>query len=495
MLFVAGLYLGRISAQGEAVFELLPSALAGIPPAELELQVRADAARLEELAAGMDAACERLPELRGRIQGAMTASGRKAMLASEDDDLRATYMTFLTYRSALLRLAAVYAGFEAVRDPALRARCFLVSYAAATALFESSGRLVVAFQDWDEGRRKLNEPDPRWGIAAGMFDRISAGVGSDGNGERFEEMAAWFEERAPLWREQGIWEPARMAWFEERIRRGIVSVRSADVQRHRNWLRRVVARVKDDAYTPVYAVQSQLSVWIGDTRVVARPPLISHEQIETLRTRLEPGDILLERRNFFLSNAFLPGFWPHAALYVGTAADLEALGLLEHPDVKGKLEAFRRPAADGHRHAVIEAVSEGVVFSSLEHSIHADCVAVLRPRATREQKAEAIAQAFAHQGKPYDFEFDFRTSDRLVCTEVVYRSYQGIVSFDLERVMGRDALPAVGIVRKFRRELGTPGQELDLVAFLDGRADEGRAAEGTVEEFCRSADRPREFHE
>ena len=46
--------------------------------------------------------------------------------------------------------------------------------------------------------------------------------------------------------------------------------------------------------------------------------LISNQQIQALIPSLLPGDILLARREWHLSNLGIPGFWPHAALYIGT---------------------------------------------------------------------------------------------------------------------------------------------------------------------------------
>src|SRR5205823_10567433 len=134
---------------------------------------------------------------------------------------------------------------------------------------------------------------------------------------------------------------------------------------------------------------SAVSTLIGDTKIREpreRHGLITPELVASLRPRLRPGDILIERRNWYLSNAFLPGYWPHSALYVGTAADLRALGLDADPRVAKKLAEFARPDADGGAPVFIEAVSEGVVFTSLEHSVgEADSIAVLRPKLSPAQ--------------------------------------------------------------------------------------------------------------
>lgn len=148
-----------------------------------------------------------------------------------------------------------------------------------------------------------------------------------------------------------------------------------------------------------------------------RAGLASATVVSELRQVLRPGDILLERRNWFMSNAFLPGFFPHAAIYLGDSTALAVLGVNvnDDPRVIRNWNAFLARDAAGHPHAVIEAVSEGVIFTSLEHSVgEADAVAVLRPRLTDGQRREAIARAFSHYGKPYDFEFDFFSTDRLV---------------------------------------------------------------------------------
>lgn len=245
----------------------------------------------------------------------------------------------------------------------------------------------------------------------------------------------------------------------------------------------------------VYAAQSHIAEFMGDTRIVKRPPFITVEQIEKLQVRLRPGDIILERRNWYLSNPCLPGFWPHSALYVGRIDDLIRLGVADHPAVRAHWTECQTLAPDGRPRTVIEAVSEGVILNSLTHSMHADYAAVLRPRLSDEQTATAVARAFEHLGKPYDFNFDFDDTGKLVCSQVICLAYQGMLDFPLKRILGRNTLPPVEIARKYALERPRAGRQLDFVLFLDAVAAEQRAREVDEEEFCASADRPREFVE
>ncbi len=245
----------------------------------------------------------------------------------------------------------------------------------------------------------------------------------------------------------------------------------------------------------VYSVQSGVAEYLGDTRIVSRAPFVTARQIESFESRLQPGDILLERRNWYLSNPFLPGFWPHAALYVGRLEDLKRLGIADNPAVQRHLANYLRVAPDGRAKTVIEAVSEGVLLNSLTNSMQADYVAVLRPRVGRRQVATAIVRAFANLGKPYDFNFDFADTTKLVCSQVVYLSYADAIDLPLQRVLGRNTMPANDIARKYAAEAGKANRQLDLVLFLDAVPSRGVAAESTAAEFRKSVTRPRELVE
>ncbi len=150
---------------------------------------------------------------------------------------------------------------------------------------------------------------------------------------------------------------------------------------------------------------------------------------------LEPGDIIVTRHSVALTNLFIPGFWPHAALYVGTAEQREALGV-SIPDDKRKLWTGRV--------CTLEALKDGVRLRPLSETLSVDHFAVVRPRIPAASIRQAIERGVVHEGKMYNFDFDFFSSDRLVCTEVLYRAYDGLdgIRFPLIERAGRKTFSA-----------------------------------------------------
>jgi uncharacterized protein YycO len=172
--------------------------------------------------------------------------------------------------------------------------------------------------------------------------------------------------------------------------------------------------IKGSVTKAIYTVQEWGSRLVSNIstkpRHVSQLPDTVQSQLQTI---LQPGDVFVTRKECAVTNYFLPGFWPHAAMYVG----------------------------DGK---VVESLKDGVRERTLDSPFGNDAVALIRPQLDPSSIGQAIERARTHIGKPYDFDFDFTRSDRMVCTEVVYRSYEGLggIEFPLTRRAGRETLSA-----------------------------------------------------
>jgi hypothetical protein len=385
---------------------------------------------------------------------------------------------------------------------------FPISYAAFLAGYRGALDFIACVEHNPALDTTLNEPVPELGLPANTYARLkfrflNVAIAtefaardlldqSNGDAGSAALQAAIREDSAAIWRAgrgTGVTLTAKNAW-------------------------RIFQRTTNAVWLPV---QAGVSEWMGDTKVYRSDRnLIAPEQAQTIGSRLEPGDILLERREWYLSNIGLPGYWPHAALYIGTPEerqhyfntpeihawlatekltpkDFDALLLALEP--RAYAEAITADHA-GHAPRLLEAMSEGVCFTTLEHSAGCDALAVLRPRNPKVEKARAILRAFHYSGRPYDFDFDFATDATLVCTELVYKAYEpatGFTGIRLEPIemLGRKVLPANEITRQFDAECGQPNQQFNFVLFLDGSEDSPLAAERTVEDFRQSWHRPK----
>lgn len=152
---------------------------------------------------------------------------------------------------------------------------------------------------------------------------------------------------------------------------------------------------------------------------------------EKLSATVRAGDILLEKTPFRLTDTFIPGHWGHVALWVGTEAELQSLGIWHHPVVVPHHESIRQGKG------VVEALRAGVVMNSLGHFLNIDDLAVLgQDDLTSEQRREIVLQSLRQIGKGYDFNFDVQTTDRIVCSELIYHTYLHL-DWPTDRVLGR----------------------------------------------------------
>lgn len=418
-----------------------------------------------------------------------------------------TWQRFLEYTMALDSTERYHADWWRLKGEA-REDAFLISYAAMLAKYRAALEFIRAAELNPELDKVLNDAVPELGLSAGTYAKLKL---ANLNNRIATEFAAsevtlktFTGARQPGLR-AAIKADSEYIWTAGRGKAELLTAKNA---------LNVLKRGAGAAWLPI---QAGVSEWMGDTKVyrVGRS-LVSDAQIESLKAKLLPGDVLLERREWFLSNVGLPGFWPHAALYIGTLAERQAC--FAEADVqtwvrdqgepsgdfntllqKRSAQAFTNsitPQEHDHIVRVLEAMSEGVSFTTLEHSASCDALAVLRPKLAKIEKAQAILRAFHYAGRPYDFNFDFSTDAEIVCTELIYKSYEpanGMTGLKLPTVemLGRQVTPANEFVKQFDAQAADGKEQFELVEFLDGRERTKNAKQGSLAEFRESWKRPK----
>ncbi len=381
-----------------------------------------------------------------RLSGTVQARDRAYFTPSEEEQTKALFISYLQTRAALLDL--VFSLHDYVESsPEEEYEAFVVGYAGAILLVDAARFMVESYGDSDVIVRKLNEADSRFRIEPGTFDEIRRSMTDPLNAWRLYQANSYFDEHESHVRQianQRQWH-AVIDVVDQLGARVRVSPREYAEARARVRANQLVDAVTELAASRLlYGLQEMFSRMASDISVSPRhashlPPDV-RRQLDEL---LQPGDVLVTRKEHALTNYFLPGYWPHAALYLGDSATLTDRGFNRHAHVRNRWPEFHSLDADEPRR-VLEALKDGVWLRSLTSPASSDAIAVIRPSIDEAAIIDALARALAHEGKPYDFDFDFTRSDRMVCTEVIYRTYEGVadVRFDLTRRVGRLTLSA-----------------------------------------------------
>ncbi|MGE3409048.1 MAG: YiiX/YebB-like N1pC/P60 family cysteine hydrolase [Pirellulales bacterium] len=379
-----------------------------------------------------------------------TASARGYFAPLEDDQVRQLLVTYWHARNALYDLVVSFRRDETLAGE-WRPAAFLVAYSAAVLLVDAARFLRETFRDTPIVRARLNEPDESFGLPANIYDQVQHSLTGLRNAWHLYHAQRYFDTHSAELKAIAAREPFDAAWrilerHEERVR--VPASRFASAMGKVR--AREIASAVDQALVgrAIYGLLKLSGTLVADryTRL-GHCPSLPVEIRQQITAQLRPGDVMVTRKEHALTNYFLPGYWPHAILYLGQPAELQGMGLHNLPHIQPRWA--RLLAADGQEpRRVLESMRDGVFIRPLDSPFSNDAIVVLRPVLSPGQIAEGLSRGLAHEGKPYDFDFDFTRSDRLVCTEVVYRSYDGLggMRFSLTRRAGRMTLAAVDLL-------------------------------------------------
>ncbi len=339
---------------------------------------------------------------------------------------------------------------------ALQSAGIAMSLSAALLLYDNYLSAISLFRSDSGLRRHLNRADKSFAVHEGELNRIALSFASPGNRYRVRRGIQWFErngygaldngddayrylveliEQSPA---RQIVRQASPAGFVGRMA-GFFTTVSFDT----------LMGLKDQGvFVPSLLFGNAVGLVESRSGKLDRQPVV----LEQVAAKLKAGDILLDKAPFRLSDSFIPGYWGHVAIWVGSADELRALGIWDHPVVRKYHDKI------GKGKSVVEALRAGVQMNSLRHFMNIDDLAVIRETAiTDQQRAQVIIQALRQVGKGYDFNFDVETTDRIVCSELVYHAYSH-QAWPTEKHLGRATISPDNVALR-----ALPGDILSVV--------------------------------
>ena len=286
-------------------------------------------------------------------------------------------------------------------------------------------------------RRKLNEAEPRYGIPRKQFTAIYRSLTSLRNVIIFRQGVNYFEDhRSQI---MALEADPKLSPIVELLKLELPYIENNlddDLKkrlqfRFHSAKRRGMGVVQKTSFS-AFKISGRL---ISEIRNQWKRKRVTPVVQRKIKRFLQPGDVIITRHDDAATNLFLPGFWPHASLYIGSQKERAAL---DPDNTCPQLQRSQDPKC------ILEARKDGVLFRELSDTLNVDACTIIRPKLSKQQIRDGIARGMSHEGKEYDFEFDFTRADKLVCTEVVYRAFDGIgdIQLDLTNRSGRLCLSA-----------------------------------------------------
>jgi hypothetical protein len=328
------------------------------------------------------------------------------------------------------------------------------NYLLAVSLFEGDGKL----------RRILNERDPGYALTSAALARVTLSYNSVSNRSRVRKAIKYYERESARFAQSQ--QPPESAYLS------LLIAQSPSFTMVKKWSplyvvgRKVgfLSGITTDTLTglerdgvSLFSMVFGNAVGLVETR---KGKLFGKDGVMAdVQGSLRAGDILLEKTPFRLTDKLIPGYWGHAAVWIGNEEELKELGIWSNPVVVKYRDEIRQGRL------VAEALRSGVELNSLSHFLNIDSIGVLRKAdQSREARAAAIIQALRQIGKPYDFNFDVESKERVYCSKLVYLTFSGI-DWPTKKSLGRTTFTPDDVAAKAIKD-----GPLQLVTFYhDGK--------------------------
>jgi len=383
--------------------------------------------------------------LKDKLQPALE---RGYFTPEEDAEIKQLFANYLHLRGALHQtltsLKPLVPRFTLKSDPDTY-QVFVAAWLSGCILMRTARYMVTEFYKVKPVRKLLNQADPVYGIPLGIFDAIHKGSTVPSTLLRYLRAARLAESRKEelnFFEKDPLTGPLLLCLKEEQPFIENQKRTHAKAYARCQWFR-MRSRPSKQYRAVLWGLFEASGRAIAEVRNPLHRKRVSKKVLQEVAKVMQPGDVLITRHDDAMSNLFLPGFWPHAAFVIGTEDQRQKLG------IDSNLNASSSQAEDPL--CIVEAKKDGVLFRSLEETLYVDAFTLFRPnfQSTEDQK-QAVERAISHEGKLYDFEFDFTRADKLVCTEVVYRALDGLggLHFELIRTAGRFTLPAEELMKQ-----------------------------------------------
>lgn len=355
----------------------------------------------------------------------------------------------------------------------------LTSLSAALVLYDNYLSAISLYYNDPTLRQHLNQADASQGINRGELNAMAQTFADPEKRDRVRKAIQWYEDYGKLAQND-----EELEGYDYLVQ-SIEQSPSYRLLKKRRPLKEMATHFDvfsqgavDSLFGLKHESTNLVSSLFGNTvgLVEARRGKLDRqpEVREQVAKELRAGDILLEKTPFRLTDTFIPGYWGHAAIWIGTEPELRELGIWDHPAVQAHQARIR----EGH--GVVEALRSGVELNTLEHFMNIDDLAVLRQAPMEDaQRAKVILYTLNQLGKRYDFNFDAETTQKIFCSKLVYLAY-GELPWPTTRFLGKTTVSPDNISAL---AMGNGPLEPVLV-FLDGQQVKD-ASRDTMEKLVR----------